>query len=142
MELATALEFAKSRREGILTTLRVDGRAQLSNIFYRLGDDGLFRISVTDTRAKTRNLRRDPRAALHVGGDNFWAYVVLDATAERSAVAAHVDDAVVDEVVEMYRCGPPSVISCQYCRATRSAPNDTSTTRSKPRRRSMPTTRV
>ena len=93
MELATALEFAKSRREGILTTLRVDGRAQLSNIFYRLGDDGLFRISVTDTRAKTRNLRRDPRAALHVGGDNFWAYVVLDATAELSAVAAHVDDA-------------------------------------------------
>jgi PPOX class probable F420-dependent enzyme len=103
MELATALEFAKSRREGILTTLRVDGRAQLSNIFYRLGDDGLFRISVTDTRAKTRNLRRDPRAALHVGGDNFWAYVVLDATAELSAVAAHVDDAVVDELVEMYR---------------------------------------
>ena len=103
MELATALEFANSRREGILTTLRVDGRAQLSNIFYRLGDDGLFRISVTDTRAKTRNLRRDPRAALHVGGDNFWAYVVLDATAELSAVAAHVDDAVVDELVEMYR---------------------------------------
>ena len=103
MELATALEFAKSRREGILTTLRVAGRAQLSNIFYRLGDDGLFRISVTDTRAKTRNLRRDPRAALHVGGDNFWAYVVLDATAELSAVAAHVDDAVVDELVEMYR---------------------------------------
>jgi len=38
-----------------------------------------------------------------VGGDNFWAYVVLDATAELSAVAAHVDDAVVDELVEMYR---------------------------------------
>ncbi len=38
-----------------------------------------------------------------MGGDNFWAYVVLDATAELSAVAAHVDDAVVDELVEMYR---------------------------------------
>jgi len=64
LELAEALEFAGSRKEGVLTTIRRNGRPQLSNILYLL-EDGVFRISVTDERAKTRNLRRDFRASLY-----------------------------------------------------------------------------
>jgi hypothetical protein len=52
-----------------------------------LGDD-VVRISVTDSRAKTKNLRRDSRASLYVVGDDFWSYVVLDGTAELTPVAA------------------------------------------------------
>ena len=40
----------------------------------------MIRISVTDGRAKTANLRRDPRASLHVTRDDFYAYAVIEAT--------------------------------------------------------------
>jgi PPOX class probable F420-dependent enzyme len=103
MELSAALDFARSRRNGVLTTVRRDGRPQLSNIVYALGDDDVFRISVTATRAKTKNLQRDPRASLYVPGDNFWAYVVLDGPADLTAVAAAPDDATVEELITVYR---------------------------------------
>ncbi len=103
MDLADALVFARQRRQGVLTTLHPDGRPQLSNILYLYGDDGEIRISVTDSRAKTRNLRRDPRASLYVPGDDFWTYVVLESQAGLSPVASGVDDEVVDELVDMYR---------------------------------------
>jgi PPOX class probable F420-dependent enzyme len=103
MDLALALEFVAARRHGVLVTLRADGRPQLSNIFYLAGADGSIRVSVTDDRAKTVNLRRDPRAQLYVTRDDFFAYVVLDGTASLSPVAGEVDDPVVDELVEMYR---------------------------------------
>ena len=103
MDLATALEFAAGRRHGVLTTLKADGRPQLSNIAYHLGDDGVIRISVTDGRAKTANLRRDPRASLHVTRDDFYAYAVVEGLAELTPVAADPGDATVDELVDYYR---------------------------------------
>jgi PPOX class probable F420-dependent enzyme len=104
MELTQALAFARSRGRGVLTTLRRDGRPQLSNIMYVPSDDG-FLISVTDSRAKTKNLRRDPRAALYVPGEDFWNFVVLDGTVELSGVATHVDDDVTAQLVDYYRRG-------------------------------------
>ena len=103
MDLATALEFVADRHHGVLTTLKADGRPQLSNVAYALGGDGVIRVSVTDGRAKTANLRRDPRASLHVTRDDFYAYVVVEATAELTPVAAEPRDATVDELVEYYR---------------------------------------
>jgi PPOX class probable F420-dependent enzyme len=103
MDLTKALSFARSHHQGILMTLRSDGRPQSSNIAFGVGDDGIVRISVTDDRAKTRNLRRDPRASLHVNRADFYAYVVLEGDAELSAVAARPDDATVEELIEMYR---------------------------------------
>jgi PPOX class probable F420-dependent enzyme len=103
MELAAALDFVRPRRHGVLVTLRFGGRPQLSNIVFVLGDDGIVRISVTDSRAKTQNLRRDPRASLYVVGDDFWSYLVLDGDAELTPVAADPHDAVVDELVALYR---------------------------------------
>jgi PPOX class probable F420-dependent enzyme len=103
MELARALELATGQRLGVLTTIKGDGRPQLSNISYAVGEDGLVRISVTDGRAKTANLRRDPRASLYVGRSDGWAYLVLEGAAELSAVAAAPDDATVEELVSVYR---------------------------------------
>ncbi len=102
MELAEALEFAGSRKEGVLTTIRRNGRPQLSNILYLL-EDGVFRISVTDERAKTRNLRRDFRASLYIPGDDFWKWVAIEGTADLSPVAADRNDATVEELVAFYR---------------------------------------
>jgi PPOX class probable F420-dependent enzyme len=103
MELDAALDFIRSRQNGVLTTLKRDGRPQLSNITYHLGDDDVVRISVTDGRAKTANVRRDKRVSLHVSQEDFWAYVVVEADAELSPVSAAPDDATVDELVEYYR---------------------------------------
>lgn len=103
MELGAALDAARLRHQGVLATLRRDGRPQLSNIVYAVGGGGTIRISVTDDRAKTTNLRRDPRASLYVPGDSFWSYVVLDGTAELSPVAQAPDDATVEELVDLYR---------------------------------------
>ena len=103
MDLDTGLDFARSRRNGVLITLKRDGRPQSSNIAYVVGEDGLVRISVTEGRAKTRNMRRDPRVSLHVSADDFWSYVVLEGDAELSPVATDPGDATVDELVEYYR---------------------------------------
>ena len=103
MDLDTALGFVAGARNGVLVTLKSDGRPQLSNIVYHLGDGGIIRVSITDTRAKTRNLRRDPRASLHVASADFWSYVVIEAQAELTPPAAAPDDATVGELVEYYR---------------------------------------
>jgi PPOX class probable F420-dependent enzyme len=103
MDLDAALAFVRDHRNGVLLTLKRDGRPQSSNIVYTVSDDGRIRVSVTADRAKTRNLRRDPRVSLHVNADDFWSYVVVEADAELSPVAAAPDDATVDELVEMYQ---------------------------------------
>ena len=103
MELSDALDAARSQRLGVLTTIKRDGRPQLSNITYSVGDDGVIRISITDSRAKTKNLRRDPRASLYVGRNDGWAYVVLEGEVTLSAVASSPDDAAVEELVALYR---------------------------------------
>ena len=52
-------------RLGILATIKADGRPQLSPVtpFYDPGT-GLIHVSMTEGRAKTVNLRRDPRISL------------------------------------------------------------------------------
>src|SRR5579875_3814557 len=102
MDFADALTYAAEHTQGVLATVRRDGRPQLSNISYRL-EGTTARISVTEDRAKTKNLRRDPRGALYVPGQSFWSYAVLDGTAQLSAVAAEPDDPTVNELVDLYR---------------------------------------
>ena len=103
MDLAEATAFARVKNAGVLVTIRRDGRPQLSNITYLMEPDGSTRISVTEDRAKTKNLRRDHRAELYVVGDTFWEYAVLDGTVQLSPPAADPNDAVVEELIEIYR---------------------------------------
>lgn len=85
-------------------TLKRDGRAQLSNVAYRYDVPGRnLHISTTDTRAKTRNLRRDPRASFYVTTEDLGGYVVAEAVAHLSPVAAAPDDPAVDALVDHYR---------------------------------------
>jgi PPOX class probable F420-dependent enzyme len=103
MELAQALEYVRERSQGVLVTLKRDGRPQLSNITYWVTDDGSIRISITDGRAKARNLERDPRASLHVTAADFWSYCVLECDASLSPVATDPNDATVEALVDYYR---------------------------------------
>jgi PPOX class probable F420-dependent enzyme len=87
-----------------LVTLKRDGRPQISNISYAYdAAAGLVRISLTDDRAKTRNLRRDPRASLYLSTPDLGAYQVIEGTVELTPVTTAPDDATAEELVEVYR---------------------------------------
>ncbi|NBQ42576.1 MAG: PPOX class F420-dependent oxidoreductase [Mycobacteriaceae bacterium] len=89
---------------GVLATIKRDGRPQLSNVTYRFDARAVaIEVSVTEPRAKTRNLRRDPRASILVSSEDGWAYAVAEGDAELSPPAAAPDDATVDALVDLYR---------------------------------------
>ena len=87
----------------MLTTVRRNGRPQLSNIMYGIDDAGVIRISMTARRAKARNAGRDPRVSLHVTREDFYAYAVVDGRAELSDVSREPGDAVGVELADLYR---------------------------------------
>ncbi|MGY1707111.1 PPOX class F420-dependent oxidoreductase [Geodermatophilus sp. SYSU D00697] len=98
------LDFVAEHRWGVLATIKRDGRPQLSNVGYAYDPEArLFRVSVTDDRAKTRNLRADPRVTLHVSSQDFWSWAAVEGTAELTPVAADPHDATVEELVAYYR---------------------------------------
>ncbi|GAA1933466.1 PPOX class F420-dependent oxidoreductase [Kitasatospora viridis] len=97
-------ELFASGKQGVLVTLKQNGRPQLSNIFYGYDPErDLVRISVTADRVKARNAERDPRVSLHVTSADFFTWAVAEGTAELSAVAQQPDDAAVEELVDLYR---------------------------------------
>ncbi|MEU4654738.1 PPOX class F420-dependent oxidoreductase [Streptomyces sp. NPDC023723] len=98
------LKLFAEGHSGVLVTLKRDGRPQLSNVNHAYDPAGrTIRVSVTDDRAKVRNLRRDPRASYHVTTGDRWAYAVAEGTAELSPVAADPHDDTVEELVRLYR---------------------------------------
>ncbi|NEK59104.1 PPOX class F420-dependent oxidoreductase [Geodermatophilus sabuli] len=98
------LAFVAENRYGVLATVKRDGRPQLSNVGYAHDPQtGLFRVSVTADRAKTRNLQADPRVTLHVSSGDFWTWVAVEGTAQLTPVAADPHDATVEELVTYYR---------------------------------------
>jgi PPOX class probable F420-dependent enzyme len=103
MELDEALAAARATHQSVLTTVRRDGRPQLSNVLHYVRDDGIVVVSTTAQTAKYRNLRREPWAALKVDGTSFWSYAVLEADATFSEVAADPHDDAVEELVAYFR---------------------------------------
>ena len=89
---------------GVLATIKRDGRPQLSNVSYHFDPRELaIQVSITEPRAKTRNLRRDPRASLLVDADDGWSYAVAEGTAELTPPAAARDDDTVEALIALYR---------------------------------------
>ena len=58
-------EFLQENMFCILSTIRKDGSPQSTPVYY-LYENGRLYISVTRTRAKTRNVLRDPRVSMVV----------------------------------------------------------------------------
>jgi PPOX class probable F420-dependent enzyme len=97
-------ELITAQRQGVLVTLRKNGWPQLSNVTYAWdAREQTIRVSTTADRAKTANMRRDPRVSFHVTTGDFWSYVVVDGQAELSAVARDPHDDAVAELVDLYR---------------------------------------
>jgi PPOX class probable F420-dependent enzyme len=91
-------------RGGSLITLKRDGRPQASVVIHMWDPDRrAVRISVTDDRAKTRNLRRDPRASYQVVSPDLASWAVGEGFAELTPPATDPHDGTVEALVDLYR---------------------------------------
>ena len=78
-----ARDFLRVHHRAVLSTLRRDGRPQLSPVAATLDEDGRVIVSTPETTAKARNLRRDPRVSLCVFSDGFYGpWVQVEGSAE------------------------------------------------------------
>jgi PPOX class probable F420-dependent enzyme len=83
VDLEGLLDFVRPRHNMIISTLRRDGLPQLSPVTGGVDDDGRIVISSYPERAKSRNLRLDPRAGVLVLSDDFGGpWVQLDGPGE------------------------------------------------------------
>ncbi len=97
-------EFLNQHNVGSLATIKRDGRPQLSNVNYTYdATSSVLRMSLTDDRAKVKNLRRDSRASMLVQSADAWTYVVVEGDMTLTEPAASPDDEVCDELVEVFR---------------------------------------
>jgi PPOX class probable F420-dependent enzyme len=97
-------ELLAESRIGVLATLRADGRPQLSPVTpYYDRDAGIIYVSIVEGRAKTVNLRRDPRAALEVTSADGWAWATANGTAELIGPGTDPHGPEVEALVDYYR---------------------------------------
>lgn len=83
MTISDKLDFVRENHRAVLVTHRRDGRVQTSPIVCGVDDGGHVVISVTEDRAKTKNVQRDPRVSLCVFNDGFFgAWKQIDGTAD------------------------------------------------------------
>lgn len=107
--MTTATQFdphallAQSRL-GVLATIKSDGRPQLSPVTPSYDRQaGVIHVSMTEGRAKTANLRRDPRAALEVTSPDGWAWATAEGTATLIGPGTDPDGPEVQALVDYYR---------------------------------------
>jgi PPOX class probable F420-dependent enzyme len=91
-------------RLGVLATIKSNGMPQLSPVtpFYDRAA-GVIYVSMTEGRAKTANLRRDPRAALEVTSSDGWAWATAEGTATLTGPGTDPHGPEVEALVDYYR---------------------------------------
>lgn len=88
------------RNQWVLSTVRRDGRPQMSFVTGGMTADGLLSIATYPQRAKVKNVRRNPAVSVAVLGDSFnAAWVQIDGDAE----VVDLPEAS-DAFVEYFRC--------------------------------------
>lgn len=89
---------------GVLATIKSNGMPQLSPVtpFYDRDADVVL-VSVTEGRAKTVNLRRDPRAALEVTSGDGWSWATAEGTVTLVGPGADPHGTEVQALVDYYR---------------------------------------
>ena len=91
-------------RIGVLATIKANGLPQLSPVtpFYHR-DAGVIYVSITEGRAKTANLRRDPRAALEVTSADGWAWATAEGAVTLTGPGTDPNGPEVEALVDYYR---------------------------------------
>jgi PPOX class probable F420-dependent enzyme len=96
------LDFVRTRHRMTLTTIRRNGRVQMSPVTGGVDDQGRIVISTYPDRAKAINLRRHARASIMVHSDDWdGPYMQLNGTAEVLDMPSQEAE---DALVEYFRC--------------------------------------
>lgn len=99
VDLTTMLDFVRPRHQMVLTTFRSDGSLQSSPVTGGVDAAGRIVVASYPQRAKSVNIRRDPRASVTVLSEEFnGPYVQVDGDAE----VIDLPDAV-EPLVEYFR---------------------------------------
>ncbi|MBO2460553.1 TIGR03618 family F420-dependent PPOX class oxidoreductase [Actinomadura violacea] len=86
----------------VLATNRKNGHPHLSTVVYAWDPaERIVRISTTAGRAKVKQIRNDPRAALHASGPDHLSFAVAEGTAELSETSTEPGDATGRELLAM-----------------------------------------
>ncbi|GAB89396.1 PPOX class F420-dependent oxidoreductase [Gordonia rhizosphera] len=88
----------------ILATIKANGLPQLSpvtSVYDRDGDT--IYVSIAEGRAKTANLRRDPRAVIEYTGPDHYTWATAEGAVTLTGPGADPNGPEVDALVEYYR---------------------------------------
>ena len=91
-------------RIGVLATIKANGIPQLSPVtpYYDQEADVVY-VSMTDGRAKTANLRRDPRAAFEVTSADGWEWATAEGTVTLTGPGTDPHGPEVEALFDYYR---------------------------------------
>jgi PPOX class probable F420-dependent enzyme len=81
MDIDEARSFIRSNSRGVLSTVRADGRPQMSAVSVAVDDQGRAAISTRETAYKVGHVRSDPKVSLFVMSEDFWSWIQVDGTA-------------------------------------------------------------
>ena len=89
---------------GVLATIKANGLPQRSPVtpFYDRDAETIL-VSMTEGRAKTANLRRDPRAALEVTSADGWSWATAEGDATLIGPGTDPNGPEVEALVDYYR---------------------------------------
>lgn len=97
-------ELLENVRQGTLATIKRSGMPQLSPVTpYYDRAAGTIGVSMTEGRAKTANLRRDPRAALSVESTDGRAWATAEGPVDLIGPDDSPDGPAVQALVDWYR---------------------------------------
>lgn len=83
MQVEEARPFLESNHRAVVATYRPDGVAQLSPVSIGVDAEGRAIVSSTESTAKVRNLRRDPRVVACVINDRFFGpWISMEGTVD------------------------------------------------------------
>lgn len=91
---------------GVLATIKASGIPQLSPVtsVYDREHDTIL-VSMTEGRAKTANLRRDPRAAIEFTSPDGYTWATAEGTVTLTGPSTDPASEEIDALVEYYRQG-------------------------------------
>lgn len=81
MDIDEARAFIGQHHRGVLSTVRADGRPQMSAVTVAVDEEGRPVISTREGAYKVRHIRHDPRVSLFAMSDDFWKWIQVDGTA-------------------------------------------------------------
>ena len=97
-------ELLAAAKIGVLATIKANGLPQLSPVtpFYDRAAETIY-VSITEGRAKTANLRRDPRAAFEVTSADGWSWATAEGAVTLTGPGTDPHGPEVEALVGYYR---------------------------------------